>query len=153
MMQFALYPLQVALANDQVAAERRVSLTACLLMAFGIGASIGPLVVGALMQPLGSNMLYLFFALCALVIGGLSFVRAPGPLPTTEVPLPHVVMPDSLATSPLGAALIPTLEEEVIHASMGGQEPEVESDEDADTADEEVLPDDHPGDVREDQRH
>lgn len=62
-------------------------------------------------------------------------------------------MPDSLATSPLGAALIPTLEEEVIHASMGGQEPEVESDEDADTADEEVLPDDHPGDVREDQRH
>jgi hypothetical protein len=50
-------------------------------------------------------------------------------LPTTEVPLPHVVMPDSLATSPLGAALNPTLEEEVIQASMGGQEPEEESDE------------------------
>jgi len=106
-----------------------VSLTACLLMAFGIGASIGPLVVGALMQPLGSNMLYLFFAVCALVTGGLSYVRTPRPLPTTEVPLPHVVMPDSLATSPLGAALNPTLEEEVIQASMGGQEPEEESDE------------------------
>ena len=130
MMQFSLYPLQVALANDQVAPERRVSLTACLLMAFGIGASIGPLVVGALIQPLGSNMLYLFFTLCALMIAGLSYVKAPGPLPTTEVPLPHVVMPDSLATSPLGAALIPTLEEEVIQASMGSGEPEPEPDPD-----------------------
>jgi len=82
--------------------------------------------------------------LCALVIGGLSFVRAPGPLPTTEVPLPHVVMPDSLATSPLGAALIPTLEEEVIHASMGGQEPEDERESDEDTRVEENLTDDIP---------
>jgi len=148
-MQFALYPLQVALANDQVAPERRVSLTACLLMAFGIGASIGPLVVGALMEPLGSNMLYLFFMLCALVIGGLSYVRAPGPLPTTEVPLPHVVMPDSLATSPLGAALIPTLEEEVIQASMGGQEPDDESESDEGAGDEEPLT----GDAPEHQQH
>jgi len=59
-----------------------------------------------------------------------------------------VVMPDSLATSPLGAALIPTLEEEVIHASMGGQEPEEESAEFDDTADEKDLPDDLPEDQR-----
>lgn len=64
MMQFSLYPLVVAMANDTVAPERRVSLTACLLMAFGVGACIGPLVIGALMQPFGGNMLYLFFSLC-----------------------------------------------------------------------------------------
>lgn len=126
MMQFSLYPLQVALANDQVAAERRVSLTACLLMAFGIGASIGPLIAGALMQPLGSNMLYLCFMLCAVAIALLSYTAKHIPMPTTEVPLPHVVLPDSLATSPLGAALNPTLEEEVIQASMGSNEDEVE---------------------------
>ncbi|MDL4912415.1 MAG: MFS transporter [Enterobacterales bacterium endosymbiont of Blomia tropicalis] len=124
MMQFSLYPLQVALANDQVAAERRVSLTACLLMAFGIGASIGPLAVGALMQPLGSNMLYLCFILCALLIALLSYTVKQVPMPTTEVPLPHVVLPDSLATSPLGAALNPTLEEEVIQATMVSNEDE-----------------------------
>ena len=119
MVQFALYPLQVALANDQVAAEQRVSLTACLLMAFGIGASIGPLLVGSLMQPFGSNMLYLFFTVCTLLIAVLSYVKkAPLPLPTTEVPLPHVVLPDSLATSPLGAALNPVLEDEAIQAAM-----------------------------------
>ena len=70
------------------------------------------------MQPLGSNMLYLCFILCALLIALLSYTVKQVPMPTTEVPLPHVVLPDSLATSPLGAALNPTLEEEVIQATM-----------------------------------
>ncbi|MDO6406945.1 MFS transporter [Pantoea phytobeneficialis] len=123
MMQFGLYPLQVALANDQVMPERRVSLSACLLMAFGIGASIGPLVVGALMQPFGSHVLYLAFTLCALLIALMNRPVKALPLPTTEVPLPHVVMPDSLATSPIGAALNPTLEEDAIQATMVNEEP------------------------------
>jgi len=118
MMQFGLYPLQVALANDQVMSERRVSLTACLLMAFGIGASIGPLAVGALMQPFGSHVLYLSFTFCALLIAVMNRPVKVLPVPTTEVPLPHVVMPDSLATSPIGAALNPVLEEEAIQATM-----------------------------------
>lgn len=126
MMQFSLYPLQVALANDQVMPERRVSLTACLLMAFGIGASIGPLMVGAVMQPLGSNMLYIFFAVCAVVIALLNRPVKLHPVPTTEVPLPHVVMPDSLATSPIGAALNPVLEEEDIQAAMVNTDEETE---------------------------
>jgi len=42
MTQFTLYPLVVALANDMIEPERRVSLSACLLMAFGVGACIGP---------------------------------------------------------------------------------------------------------------
>lgn len=41
MLQFTLYPLVVALANDMIEPERRVSLAACLLMSFGVGASIG----------------------------------------------------------------------------------------------------------------
>lgn len=123
MMQFGLYPLQVALANDQVMPERRVSLSACLLMAFGIGASIGPLVVGALMQPFGSHVLYMAFTLCALLIALMNRPVKVQPLPTTEVPLPHVVMPDSLATSPIGAALNPALEEDAIQATMVNEEP------------------------------
>lgn len=67
MLQFTLYPLVVALANDQIEPERRVSLAACLLMAFGVGASLGPLLVGALMAPLGGNILYAFFALCGIL--------------------------------------------------------------------------------------
>ena len=60
MLQFSLYPLAVALANDMIEPERRVSLAACLLMSFGVGASIGPLIVGLLIEPLGSSTLYAF---------------------------------------------------------------------------------------------
>lgn len=118
MMQFSLYPLAVALANDRVEPDRRVSLTACLLMAFGVGASIGPVLTGAFMQPLGARVLYLFFALCAVGIAALSWVRQRVPEIIVDAPLPHVVMPDSLASSPLAAALNPTLDEEVINEVM-----------------------------------
>lgn len=60
LMQFCLYPLAVAFANDHVEAERRVSLTAMLLMTYGIGASIGPLAAGVVMKLFGGHMLYAF---------------------------------------------------------------------------------------------
>ncbi|WP_437615443.1 MFS transporter [Erwinia sp. V71] len=118
LLQFALYPLVVAIANDQVAPERRVSLTACLLMAFGIGACIGPLLTGALMQPFGGNMLYAFFAFCGLVIGGFSRQRAAVAAEPDATPVPHVLVPDSLTSSPLAAALNPTLDEAEIESVM-----------------------------------
>lgn len=118
MMQFSLYPLIVAMANDSVAPERRVSLTACLLMAYGVGACIGPLVTGAIMQPLGGNMLYVFFCLCGVVIAGISWFTNRTPQIVTEAPIPHVPLPDSLTSSPLVAALNPTLTEEDIQAAM-----------------------------------
>ena len=127
MLQFSLYPLVVAIANDLVAPERRVSLTACLLMAFGIGACIGPLLTGALMQPLGGNMLYAFFALCGLVIAGFSRQRASTEVAPDATPVPHVLVPDSLTSSPLAAALNPTLDEEEIESAMVMTEEEQEA--------------------------
>ena len=124
MMQFSLYPLVVAMANDSVAPERRVSLTACLLMAFGVGACIGPMITGALMQPLGGHMLYLFFALCGVMIAVLSWHRSEIQQENAENPTPHVAIPDSLASSPLAVALNPSLDEEEIQAAMVNNEEE-----------------------------
>ncbi|BAN49169.1 MFS transporter [Metapseudomonas resinovorans] len=59
-LQFCLYPLGVAHANDNLEAELRVSVAGVLLMAFGIGATIGPLLAGALMAYTGPQALYLF---------------------------------------------------------------------------------------------
>ncbi|WP_158783399.1 MFS transporter [Pantoea sp. BAV 3049] len=127
MMQFSLYPLVVAIANDSVVPERRVSLTACLLMAFGVGACIGPLVTGAIMQPLGGNMLYAFFCLCGAGVAAMSGFRGRTPQESHDAPVPHVAMPDSLASSPLAAALNPTITEEEIQATMVNTEEEQES--------------------------
>ena len=59
-LQFCLYPLGVAHANDNLETALRVSVAGVLLVAFGIGAAIGPLVAGALMGLLGPQGLYLF---------------------------------------------------------------------------------------------
>lgn len=71
-LQFCLYPLGVSHANDNLEAELRVAVAGVLLVAFGIGAAIGPLVAGALMERSGPQALYLFSigvtALLALLI-------------------------------------------------------------------------------------
>lgn len=118
MAMFSLYPLGVAIANDRVEAERRVSLTACLLMAFGVGACAGPLLAGTMMQFFGGQILYLFLSLCGVSIAGISWLTKNQPVITVDAPLPHVVMPDSLTSSPLAAALNPTLNEEAIQSAM-----------------------------------
>ncbi len=124
MTQFTLYPLVVALANDMIEPERRVSLSACLLMAFGVGACIGPLAVGALMEPLGGNILYAFFAICGVGIVALSRTAAKeeATVMADDAPLPHIVMPDSLSSSPLSPALNPTFDEQLIQDTMPAPE-------------------------------
>ncbi|MFC3608156.1 MFS transporter [Stutzerimonas tarimensis] len=124
LLQFSLYPLAVAFSNDHVEAERRVSLTAMLLVTFGVGASVGPLLVGVLMKYYGPNMLYAFFCACGLLL--LWRVR-PGAVTNLhqveDAPLNHVALPDSTAGSPLSAALDPRVDEQVVQDQMQDLEP------------------------------
>jgi MFS family permease len=96
-----------------------VSLTAMLLVTFGIGAAIGPLVAGVLMRFLGANMLYAFVCGCALIL-----VLRVRPERVThlhqvdDAPLPHIPMPDSTTSSPLTAALDPRIDEQAVHDQM-----------------------------------
>lgn len=122
-LQFSLYPLAVALANDHVEGEWRVSLTAMLLVTFGVGASIGPLLAGVLMRFLGTNMLYAFVCACALIL----VIRVRPERVThlhqvDDAPLHHIPMPDSTASSPLAAALDPRVDQQVVHQQMHSSE-------------------------------
>lgn len=47
---FSLYPLCVAHANDRVEAAEFVGTASSLLLVYGVGAALGPLLAGALMQ-------------------------------------------------------------------------------------------------------
>lgn len=68
-LQFCLYPLGVAHANDNLEPELRVSVAGVLLMTFGIGATIGPLVAGAMMEHSGPQALYVFsIGVAAMVV-------------------------------------------------------------------------------------
>lgn len=59
-LQFCLYPLSVAHANEHLEKKLRVSVTGMLIVMFGIGAAIGPLVAGTLMDYVGPQALYQF---------------------------------------------------------------------------------------------
>ncbi|MDP5133558.1 MAG: MFS transporter [Paraglaciecola sp.] len=67
-LAFTLYPLATALANSRVEQHERVGLSATILVTFGFGASIGPLIASALMQQIGNDMLYGFMSICAFTL-------------------------------------------------------------------------------------
>lgn len=67
-LQSSLYPLGVALANDRIDPDRRVGMSAIVLMTYGVGACLGPLVVGWLMEISGPSGYYLFVSACALLL-------------------------------------------------------------------------------------
>ncbi|KRW62427.1 MFS transporter [Pseudomonas sp. TTU2014-080ASC] len=118
-LQFCLYPLAVALANDHVEADRRVSLTAVLLVVFGVGACAGPLLAGLMMRLWGANMLYVFFFIFSLIL----IIRVRPALSVhlyqdQDAPLQHVAMPDGMVGSPLAAALDPRVDEQVVQEQM-----------------------------------
>ena len=119
LVMFCLYPLAVAFSNDHVEGDRRVSLTAMLLVTYGVGASIGPLVAGVLMKMFGSQMLYGFFAFFALVLVWRIRPKAVTNLhQVDDAPLHHVAMPDSMSSSPLVACLDPRVDEQVVQEQM-----------------------------------
>ena len=119
LVQFCLYPLAVAFSNDHVEGDRRVSLTAMLLVTYGVGASIGPLAAGVLMKLFGSQMLYAFFSFFALVLVWRIRPKAVTNLhQVDDAPLHHVAMPDSMSSSPLVAALDPRVDEQVVQDQM-----------------------------------
>ncbi|WP_449106105.1 MFS transporter [Pseudomonas mohnii] len=137
LVQFCLYPLAVAFSNDHIEGDRRVSLTAMLLVTYGVGASIGPLVAGVLMKLFGSQMLYAFFSFFALILVWRIRPKAVTNLhQVDDAPLQHVAMPDSMSSSPLVAALDPRVNEQVVQDQMQNpipSEPGSESEPEDDT--------------------
>ena len=109
-LQFTLYPLGAAFANDNVDPDRRVGLSAILYMVYGIGACIGPLAVGVLMNQLGSHFYFIFVAGCGLLLTLLIRPKLVTGLHLSEdAPTGFVPMP-SMQTSAAAVALDPRVD-------------------------------------------
>ena len=107
-LQFCLYPLGVALANDNIEAELRVSLAGLLLVTYGIGACTGPLLAGALMEQFGAPSLYYFFAASAALLAlAVGQGRVSGAHLQADAPLHHQATPAGLVCATLAAAVEP----------------------------------------------
>lgn len=68
-MMFSIYPLSVAHTNDHPDATDRVSVTSNLLFVYSLGAVMGPLLGGILMQTLGHYLLFGLFIFGGAVLG------------------------------------------------------------------------------------
>lgn len=112
-LQFTLYPLGAAFANDNVEPERRVGLSAILYMVYGVGACIGPLVAGVLMRELESSVYFVFVSACAMVLVALVRPqRVTGENLSEDAPTHFVPMSDTLHTSEVVATLDPRVDVE-----------------------------------------
>ena len=72
---FPLYSLSVAHANDSVSREDFVEVSSGLLLIFGVGAVIGPLLASKLIQHFGQPTLFVFTALVHGLTGVFAFYR------------------------------------------------------------------------------
>ncbi|MGE4369583.1 MAG: MFS transporter [Burkholderiaceae bacterium] len=110
-LQFTLYPLGAAFANDNVEQERRVGLSAILYIVYGIGACVGPLAAGVLMREVNVSMYFVFVSVCAAVL--VIFLRPKritGDHLSQDAPTTFVPMSDSLQSSNVVAALDPRVD-------------------------------------------
>jgi len=110
-LQFTLYPLGLALANDNVESARRVGLSAIMLMVYGLGACIGPLLAGFFMRQFDAYAFYIFVSLCAGILA--VFVRGQQPVAEPlrqEASTAFVPVPDTLQSSPVVSVLDPRVD-------------------------------------------
>ncbi|HAT42946.1 MAG TPA: MFS transporter [Rheinheimera sp.] len=116
---FTLYPLGTALANQNIEQSERVALSATILLTFGLGASIGPLLASACMQLGGPRLLYGFMALIALLLFvRLQQVNYQQKLAEQVQARDYVMSSGDLVGSPLAAALDPRVDSAMVAQQM-----------------------------------
>ena len=99
----SIYAICVAHAGDHASSDQMVSLLSGLLLAWGVGASIGPAVAAAVMDSVGAGGLFIYIGVVALAfalyVAQRIMVRSPVPLDD------HVSFVDVPPTSPAAAEL------------------------------------------------
>lgn len=106
-----LYPLSVAYANDYIDPKDMIQATGGLVLAFGVGAALGPVAAAGSMKLLGPAGLFVFTGLAAavLVVFALYRTRRRSWVPVMEKES-FVVMPEAMSM-PVAMELDPRTQE------------------------------------------
>lgn len=85
-LAYTLYSIAVAHANDHAASEDFVKVSGGLLLLYGFGTMVGPLLGGVLMQKMRPESLFLATALAHLALAGYTGlrIRRRAPIPIDE---------------------------------------------------------------------
>lgn len=96
---FTQYSLAAATANDMVTSEQRVQVAGALLITYGLGAVIGPVVAGQFMQFMGPTGLFYYFALISLLLSVFAILTRDRRAGSPDKRKPFVAVPSTQATS------------------------------------------------------
>jgi predicted MFS family arabinose efflux permease len=76
-----IYSLSVAHANDRLEPDQMVAASSSLMLAYGVGAILGPVTVGQAMEHLGPPGYFIYLAAAHALIGLFAIwrmIRRPG---------------------------------------------------------------------------
>jgi MFS family permease len=118
---FTMYSMSVAHVNDFAAGRAALHAAQGMLLVYGVGATIGPAVAGALMHLYGPGALLALFALTLLSVTAFALYRMTrrAPVPV-ENQAPYVAL---LRTSQAAMRMDPRLETDVATEAPGGDGP------------------------------
>ncbi|MBN2965041.1 MFS transporter [Sulfurospirillum sp. T05] len=86
---FAIYPLSLARANDTTDVEvSAVEISRTLLMTYGIGSFLAPVLIGASMNFLGNGGMFLLFSGVSLALCGYTLLRDKVPFEERSIYVP-----------------------------------------------------------------
>ncbi|MDX1442205.1 MAG: MFS transporter [Gammaproteobacteria bacterium] len=109
---FTVYPTTVAHSHDHFDASQIVTVSSALLLVYGLGAGLGPMLAAAAMQPLGGEGLQVFIASVAILYGVAAYIRRGADDVGVEDQEPYVPMPQQASTAI--HSMDPRIEEEQV---------------------------------------
>ena len=109
---FPLYGLCVAHTNDFVGAQDFVEASGGLMLIYGVGAVVGPLIAAALMQASNVAALFVFIAAVHVALGLFLVYRMRGREAVPAEQRPDFVAAPALRATPAAAALDPRAQEQ-----------------------------------------
>ncbi|MCH9632481.1 MAG: putative MFS-type transporter YcaD [Chlamydiae bacterium] len=113
---FTMYPMSISYTNDYLDPKDLVAATGGLLVAYGVGSVIGPLIAPVSIYVIGPSGLYLYFSVIAALVGAIGLWRKNSRRP---IPLNEQSSYRSIPrTTPKISELDPRAEDEVHLASQ-----------------------------------
>lgn len=122
---YSMYSLCVAHTNDFVDREDFVEASSGLLLTWGIGSAIGPIVAASMMEGIGLSGLFLYAAVVHLLFMGFTWYRISQRAPLPPEARPDFVQAGHTRTSHVMATIDPRAPDlpDAMAAEVGAAEP------------------------------
>ncbi|HEX6930211.1 MAG TPA: MFS transporter [Gammaproteobacteria bacterium] len=109
---FTSYPVAVAHTHDHFESNQVVTVSAALIVVYGLGAALGPIAASALIYGLGARALFIFISIVGLLFGIVAYLRRGADAVSVDAQEPFVAVPTT--ASPVINVMDPRADDEQV---------------------------------------